>query len=545
MLQPANARRSAWGWLAARRPQASRCTLVRGLVVALIFVLGCLLLRVTDLSWRAEKVYKMMSNLELELAYNLDRVDTADARAETTEKKLQQELSQLTPVLAGRVSELESLADAQRAEILELQADLSKVFNRLRDFEGRIYTSEHQLTATLDSPSNARGEKVRVDLHADLPSNLTTAPVPTTAPTAVVAVRGESYQDFIPAFKLPRPATSDGIQMRTTSALAFTGECGKGEREWEVCDLNDGRSPVNLEPAVLKRLPLVTKWGEPAGEFTQRVLRKAWGSTFPVVDLYVRASRESALALRYLWKTVDLFWPSFLGEIVLVVDVGDEAYVNALLPHVRAHNFHVVYEHANCISSALYIPYSYLNLHRRTQAEYVVAVDSNSLFIRPVTPDVLFSLERLPIFSQNLGDVSNQPVLVRPQTLVEYAEWVKLHRPASGCLEKEVSALYRLGSGEGANPKPFCWQCQVAHFLANTNTTQYRVLGRPATPFAVNSPQSAVETTLQGLCRHLGSKVFDECYLVARSLGTNQTEDKTRLDRVVAAAMEEKLLLSP
>ncbi|KAH9254118.1 hypothetical protein BASA81_007993 [Batrachochytrium salamandrivorans] len=566
LQQPNNTRRSAWGWLgsAIKRPQVSQCTLSRGLIAVSILLLGYLLLSVIDLSWRAEYAHTKMANLEYELVHNLNRINTMDARAETTEKKVEQELSRLEPELVRRVGELESLVDTQRAVISDLQAELNKVFNRLRDFEGRIYKNEHELNVKRDAVFNIRGEKELVDLHVDVQTNLTTIPIPTTTTTAA-AIREESYQDFIPFSKLARPAivTSNGIQMRTTSALAFTGECAKGEREWEVCDLNDGRSPVNLEPAMLKRLPLVTKWGEPVSEFTQRVLHKAWGSTYPVIDLYVRASRESALTLRYLWKTVDLFWPSFLGEIILVMDVGDEAYADALLPHVRLHNFHVVYEHVNCMSSGLFIPYSYLNLHRRTQAEYVVAIDSNSLFIRPVTPNVLFSLERLPIFSQSLGalsakanispdfqdklerDIVSQPVLLKPQTLLEYAEWVKLHRPTSECLEKEVSAFYRLGNGSGAHLKPFCWQCQIAQFLINTNTTEYSLFEQSATQFAINSPQTAEEIILQGLCQHLGNKVFDECYSVVRSSGNNLAEDKAKLDRVVTAAMEDKLLLSP
>ena len=79
-----------------------------------------------------------------------------------------------------------------------------------------------------------------------------------------------------------------------------------------------------------------TVTGEPVGALIDRTLREAWGPTPPRIDLFLRAGCGAATELQMLYPSIELFWPSFLGEVVVVLDDGDQETPEVVLPpHIQ------------------------------------------------------------------------------------------------------------------------------------------------------------------------------------------------------------------
>lgn len=81
------------------------------------------------------------------------------------------------------------------------------------------------------------------------------------------------YSGFIPVPINPRAVRRDMI--RSDVFPAFDGNCVKGSAQWQVCDPNP-LAKVDRSEVKLAGIPETTRWGEPAGDFVDRVLQKAW-----------------------------------------------------------------------------------------------------------------------------------------------------------------------------------------------------------------------------------------------------------------------------
>jgi len=123
----------------------------------------------------------------------------------------------------------------------------------------------------------------------------------------------------------------------------------------------------------------------------QKVLRKLWGSSAPSVDIYLRTGcRGGGFAeMAPLFESAELFWPNFLGHIVIVADAGDSGATLAI-PHRTKHHYKIFYEYVPRLPGRLLNQYSYLHADKHCDAEYIVTIDSDCVFIVPVTPRFLF-----------------------------------------------------------------------------------------------------------------------------------------------------------
>ncbi|KAH9259752.1 hypothetical protein BASA81_002174 [Batrachochytrium salamandrivorans] len=144
------------------------------------------------------------------------------------------------------------------------------------------------------------------------------------------------------------------FQALPSTSPAFTGKCASKSNLWRSCDAPVcSRNHTHRLPNF--RLPKTTRLGQPTVEFVHQVLRKAWGETPPAIDLF--------------------------GKVDFVVPK----------PLLEGYAVKLVYEHQPCMLGRIFNQYSYLNLPAHTNAEFVVTIDSDCAFHRPVTPDVLFN----------------------------------------------------------------------------------------------------------------------------------------------------------
>lgn len=358
---------------------------------------------------------------------------------------------------------------------------------------------------------------------------------PTVPPVPLFA---ESYARFIPRSNAPRqerPVVTETF----TNLLPPPG--GENYTEWSTCD---PVGPCVLPVAALPiDYPTRTKGGEATVDFIDRVLRKAWGPRPPSIDLYLRAGCGAATELQYFFMTTELFWPRFLGNILVVLDYGDERVVKDLIPTLRnpRHSYRVVYEHAPCMKGRFFNQYSYLTLDRHSTAEYVVTIDSDCAFHAPVTPDLVFNNETLLIVPTskvfqdcfwganqlhftgvNMGrwghSMITQPVNFRVDTFRPFREWVE-SKFGESYEERLASWVHKGGAGDS-----YCWMCQLSTYIGYQNITGYdlHVVEERADPYVRysihvtwESPRGyrkAVEDAInQGLCLAFGTGVFPGC----------------------------------
>lgn len=226
--------------------------------------------------------------------------------------------------------------------------------------------------------------------------------------------------------------------------------------------------------------------------YLEERLRKEWGADPPSVDLYVRAGCKGAFELDYMFQGLELFWPSFLGEVVVALDAEDDP--SALLPKETKHTIRVVKEHSPCMSGRVFNQYSYLTLDRHVRSEYVVTLDSDVVLFRPFTRDALFDDDGNVVFlssdtfQRGLWEAPQlyfthvritgtygqamvtQPVAIRTDTTRAYRDWVKQKFPGYCGYEERLSDFV-------ATEHPvtwFCWMCQLGAFIGSTNATGYR-----------------------------------------------------------------------
>lgn len=321
-------------------------------------------------------------------------------------------------------------------------------------------------------------------------------------------------------------------------------QCVENQREWHHCDpevcLPTLEMPEIWYPQTLK----IRDETVATTYFVQQILEKAWGPDPPVIDLYLRTGCNGLEEILYLLHSVNLFWPLFLGQIILVLDRGDQLIVEylKLFPDIP---FLVVYEHAPCLPARVFNQVSYLKAYKYTTADYLVTIDSDCIFHAPVTPDYLFGdNKKLYFIVSNSFQVTDlfpvawdkaqyqitglksvnrahamvtQPITVRPRTLQRFLNWIREER--GRCYEDVVTAAVR-----GGFVQEFCWMCQLNVFLQYTPENidyNYIVWNENPDPYlrfaahvtyelmpGKNYGESVEAAINQGLCRWFGSQLF-------------------------------------
>ena len=337
-----------------------------------------------------------------------------------------------------------------------------------------------------------------------------------------------------------------------------------------ICNPPPGGCTAPPPPASLRiydGMPAETASGERVRDALQRTLRAAWGRTPPQIDFYVRTGCNGVGELALLLPSIELFWPEHLGEVIIVLDVGDNATLEYFLPQSwrsTRQSYRFVYEDAPCLPGRIFNQISYLNLDMHSSAEYVVTIDSDCVLHSPVTPDILFDEAGrllLPVSSSFQVDVwrhavefftgagtytaqsmITQPVAIARATLSAYRAWFA-ERASEPCLYDMVARFSAetvdfphgvpAPSGPptppGEQPRPyinreaFCWMCQINTFLGTGRTAPlYNLvntddMGEAGTPYLryglhttwerFNGAEVDATSRIiveQGLCRALG-----------------------------------------
>jgi hypothetical protein len=143
-------------------------------------------------------------------------------------------------------------------------------------------------------------------------------------------------------------------------ALEFApgGECTLSRpAHWKACTPTPTpprprpKSSGSDAPSLLAATLQKTTWGEPAADFVNRVLRDAWGATPPRIDAVIRSGAYAADQTVMLLESLVLFWPRFLGDVVIVLDEADRAVRESIVPSRFALtlSLRVLYELAPCM----------------------------------------------------------------------------------------------------------------------------------------------------------------------------------------------------
>lgn len=295
----------------------------------------------------------------------------------------------------------------------------------------------------------------------------------------------EIYRSYLPAPRLSQASgrMPPGILVKNTTVFQLPNICNdKNASIWKIC-----KSALCTPYMDMPNLdyPRKTFSGENTGEFINRVLEIAWGSNPPSIDLYLRSGCNGIREMRYLFESIEIFWPRFLGSIVIVLDAGDEAILKYFLPAKPTHHYVIAFEHTPCITGRVFNQYSYLNLDQHSSADYVVTIDSDCVFHSPVTPDLIFRQGRVILPSSRpfqrelwlkplesmLGvgmyDATymvTQPVTFSLSTFSSFRRW--FYEAKGKCYEDQLSQL------SPDNYEYFCWMCQLGAYLERGDPEQ-------------------------------------------------------------------------
>jgi hypothetical protein len=341
--------------------------------------------------------------------------------------------------------------------------------------------------------------------------------------------------------------------------------------DWAACPLAAGEpgfkrtcnpeapcaAPVGVAANV--GLPqLSTTTGERVQDTIQRALRTAWGLTPPQIDLYVRAGCGATTELAQLLPSVELFWPEFLGEIIIALDAGNNRSLEHFLPPAwrsTRQSYRFVYEDVPCLPGRIFNQVSYLNLDRHSRAQYIVTTDSDTILHTPVTPDVLFDERGKVLLPHSLTfqdpywtkavefftgtgtfashTMVSQPVTFARETFAAYRAWVRARR--GQCYFDAVVQFYletskekeesHSSSSSWIDGRAFCWMCQLNTFLqlSGERFGAYNMIDlddidnkSPYQRFAIHTTYELIglqppQVLLRGLCRALGSATVSSC----------------------------------
>ena len=293
------------------------------------------------------------------------------------------------------------------------------------------------------------------------------------------------YESYLPLSKVLRFSSrmAAGYSIGNTTDLSLPRSCvNRNASVWKTCTLPrctpfTGRTIVDY--------PRTTEHNEDTADFIDRLLEIAWGSNPPSVDLYLRSGCHGIMELKYLFESIELFWPRFLGSVIVVLDAGDEIILKYVLPSKPKHHYVIRFECTPCLPGRVFNQYSYLNLDRYSTADYIVTVDSDCIFHSPVTPDLIFRDGRVILassrtFQRELWNASldsmmgagmydghymvTQPVTFALSTFSSFRDW--FYSSKGRCYEDQLSHLspdhYQL----------FCWMCQLGTYLERGKPTQ-------------------------------------------------------------------------
>jgi GDP-mannose transporter len=361
----------------------------------------------------------------------------------------------------------------------------------------------------------------------------------------------EGYQSYLP-LKVPRRPVqhiTPEIIVRKTTDFQLPKICSNRNAPiWETCD------PKRCAPSTESpnwEYPNITVTGEKTSDFVNRVLKIAWGANPPSVDLYLRSGCEGIMKMKYLFESVEIFWPRFLGSIIVVLDPEDEVTLKHFLPTNPVHRYVVAFEHVPCMPERILYQYSYLNVDRHSTADYVVTIGGDCIFHSPVTPDLIFRQGRVILSSSRTFQGSmwidsvnamlgvsmydghymvTQPVTFALSTFSSFRKW--FYESQGLCYEDRLSEL------SIKHYPTFCWMCQLGTYLERAYPIQnqcelywYQHLDNPSlepilryaahvtyeTSYSQTCEQdkcykkTANDAIKQGLCRAFGESMFIFC----------------------------------
>jgi len=352
------------------------------------------------------------------------------------------------------------------------------------------------------------------------------------------------YSKYVPPREAERKELKIGITEVYFPKRPLPSTCipYKNLSIWQICD-----PPVCVPDKTNTTLPFPpkTNMNVATTSFIDKLLRLAWGKDPPVIDLYLRAGCGAAHDLRVLFQSINLFFPRFLGEILLVLDYGNSIALDDIIPlDCRTHAIRVIYEHAPCMSGRFFNQYSYLKLHDHSKADYVVTIDSDCVLFAPVTPDLLFNARAQLIIPTSLHfqkqypwnslqkfmtgasfepyghPMITQPVSFRVSSFPQFFEWIQETRKL--CYELLLEGIPAAGGIYF-----FCWMCQMTVLISEKKVPGYELRlvddGRntPYIRFAVHVKYDRIGSLkqlersrliiIEGLCKLFGSRIFREC----------------------------------
>jgi hypothetical protein len=301
----------------------------------------------------------------------------------------------------------------------------------------------------------------------------------------------EVYSSFIPendSREVPRGEIVPGLTEFYQPEWVRSANC-MNQSHWSICDppICNLSSATKLETFKFEK---TTIWNESIYEYMNRLLKYAWGRNPPRIDLYVRTGCKGLGYLSALLQSVELFWPRFLGDILIVLDYNDQPIIDRLfrkLKYLSRHSVKIIYEHNPCFTGRVFNQYSYVHFEQYSTAEYTVTIDSDCALMRPFVPDVLFVEHSKKVryfvskYAQRMwfglqefitkvkpGKYGHgmivQPVTVINKSLKPFREWIaKQHNLP--CYEDVISLV--LNKWENTrNIGVYCWMCQLSPFAS-------------------------------------------------------------------------------
>lgn len=308
-----------------------------------------------------------------------------------------------------------------------------------------------------------------------------------------------TYASFVPHRDGHRWTPQPGIRSENTSVYYVSDwvACPRAADEpgfKRICnEKHSCKSALPPGASVYDDLPYETVWGESVKSVIQRTLQAAWGPDPPQIDLYLRAGCGATTEIAYLLPTIELFWPEFIGEVIIALDAGNNASLEHFLPlnwRSTQQSYRFVYEDVPCLPGRIFNQVSYLNMDMHSQAKYILSLDSDCALHSPVTPDLIFDekgrvlLAHSKLFQTGMWDgaveyftgnntfishtMVTQPIVFVRETLAAYRDWHK--RVKGDCYYDSVSRFY--SENHGLVKGTFCWMCQLDTFIRFTGITE-------------------------------------------------------------------------
>lgn len=269
----------------------------------------------------------------------------------------------------------------------------------------------------------------------------------------------------------------------------------------------------------------------------QETLKEKWQNyTTKKVDLFVRSNLEHGeFELNYLFQSIQIFWPKTIGKIILVLDDNDDFnqlpffYLNDFLIHVyfepKLQNVH------GRIANQL----TYLNVHKYTNADYVVTIDSDCFLFLPVTPSLLFNEKnqiKLPFSKTFQADVPwgecqkkitgldykkyghpmiTQPIMFKVKTFENYKNWFFNNHSKLSYDDFLNQTLLNNPEELKKCMGPFCWMCQLSIYATHFEPENYQFIQTDEQTTQVDYLRFNAHVAYERFC--LNKQTDRECYI--------------------------------